>query len=101
MPKQIGRHSFSGPKPSLDRIPKEPGIFVVQRREGTYEHLVKTQAAANVHAALSKYAKSASKLSGDDFFKQQQIYTLPLFSVKAGSTLTSEVEQFYKEQDQA
>ncbi len=99
MPKQVGRHSFSGPKPSLDRIPKEPGIFVVQRREGTYERLIKTQAAADVHAALSKFA-SKSKLTGSDFYTKQQIYTLPLFSVKAGSSLTSEVEQFYKEQEQ-
>ncbi len=100
MPKQIGRHSFSGPKPSMDRIAKEPGIFVVQQREGTYERLVETQAAANLHAALAKYA-AKSKLTGDDFFSQQQIYTLPLFSLKAGGSITTEVEQFYKEQDQA
>ena len=100
MPKQIGRHAFSGPKPSLERIPKEPGIFVVQQREGTYEKLVKTEAAANLHAALAKYA-SRSKLKGSDFFSQQQIYTLPLFSLKAGSSLTDEVEQFYQEQDEA
>lgn len=72
----------------------------MQERKGTYERLVKTQAADDLRAALAKFANS-SKLKGDDFYKKQQIYTLPLFSLKAGASLTDEVEEFYREQDKA
>lgn len=98
MPKQVGRHTFSGPLPSWERIPKESGIFIVQERKGTLEILVKTEASENLHAALTKYANSQSKHRGDDFFTQQQIYTMPLFSYSTGSHLTGEVIQHYKEE---
>lgn len=100
MPKKIGRHVFSGPIPSLERIPKEPGVFVVQKRIGDYEKLIKTEAGEQLRATVSSYANSQSKTLDDDFFKKQQIYTLPIFSLKAGSAIPDEVVQHYKEQDQ-
>ncbi len=99
MPKKIGRHVFSGPIISLDRVPKEPGVFVVQKRIGTYEKLVKAEVGENLRATLSSYANKNSQLAGSDFYKKQQVYMLPLFSVKAGSALPEEVEQHYKDQD--
>ena len=74
-------------------------MFVVQKRIGDYEKLVKTEAGGNLRATLSSYASKQSQPLNSDFFKKQQIYTLPLFSLKAGSGVPSEVVQHYKEQD--
>jgi hypothetical protein len=96
MPKKIDRHTFSGPMPSLERVPNEPGVFIVQKRTGTYEQLVKTEAAEDLRAALASYARH-SKLEGSDFFSKQQVFTLPLFSYRSSSTITTAVKAHYKE----
>ncbi len=75
---------------------KEKRIFFAREFE------IETQTLYDIIVIEDKQGQTAkSKLTGDDFFSQQQIYTLPLFSLKAGGSITTEVEQFYKEQDQA